>query len=108
VVGLGRLLTRWNSGDDDYFSSDLPDEKVKEIWGRVRKPMLIMPSGEDQHVPAEVDVKGMVQRWKGFCRDGVVSELSGLIPGADHSVRDAKAQEWMIERVVKFLEELGR
>ncbi|KAK0623323.1 hypothetical protein B0T14DRAFT_425853 [Immersiella caudata] len=102
---------RWASlagvgGDDDYFSSDLDDEDLKEIWGRVHSPVLMLPSGADEFVPESVDALGMVERWKGFCRPSVVSELSGLIPGANHRVDDATAKEWLADRVAQFLGEL--
>ncbi|KAK3331962.1 hypothetical protein B0T19DRAFT_414328 [Cercophora scortea] len=90
-------------GDDDYFSSDLPDDKVKAIWGRLRQPVLIVPSAEDEFVPGTIDVAALVKRWESFCLPGMASELSGLIPGANHRVDDARAQEWLAERVVRFL-----
>lgn len=42
-------------------------------------------------------------RWVKACREGVVSELSGFIPGAGHEVEDGRAREWLVERVVGFL-----
>ncbi|KAK4456067.1 hypothetical protein QBC34DRAFT_453813 [Podospora aff. communis PSN243] len=103
---------RWASlagvgGDDDCFSSDLGNEKLKGIWGNVQSPVLIVPSGADEFVPAEVDVPGMVERWRGFCRPRIMSGLSGLIPGANHRVDDATAKEWLADRVSRFLGELG-
>ncbi|KAK0646509.1 hypothetical protein B0T16DRAFT_458422 [Cercophora newfieldiana] len=95
-------------GDDDYFSSDLSDEKLASIWNAVQKPVLILPSGADEFVPAAVDVPGMVEKWKGFCRPGMASDLSGLIPGANHRADDAQAQEWLADRVARFLEGLEK
>lgn len=91
------------SGDDDYFSSDLPDAKLSAIFGRVDKPVMIMPAGEDELVPPTVDRVALLKRWTSFCRPGVVSKLSGLIPGGDHVVSQAHAQSWVSERVVAFL-----
>ncbi|KAK3682630.1 hypothetical protein B0T22DRAFT_471631 [Podospora appendiculata] len=91
-------------GDDDYFSSDLPDDRVTAIWGRLRQPVLIVPSANDEFVPKEVDVDALVRKWMSYCRPpAVVSELSGLIPGANHRVDDATSQGWLAERVVRFL-----
>ncbi|KAK4137846.1 DUF1749-domain-containing protein, partial [Trichocladium antarcticum] len=98
LVGVG--------GADDYFSSDLDDATLEAIWGRLEQPVLILPSEKDEWVPPGVDVGGMVERWKSFCKPGIASELSGLIPGANHQVDDAAAQQWMVERVVGFLAEL--
>lgn len=90
------------SGDDDYFSSDLPDEKVKEIWGSVKKPMLIVPSAQDEFVPSSVDFAELLAKWKSHCP--VASDLSALIPGAGHTVEPPSSQDWLAERVVSFLE----
>ncbi|KAH8890920.1 duf1749 domain-containing protein [Thozetella sp. PMI_491] len=99
---------RWHSllsvgGDDDFFSSDLADEKLAISWGRLQKPVLILPSGQDQYVPSSVDVPSMVARWKTFCKPGIASELSGLIPGANHQVEQPEAREWLADRVIQFL-----
>lgn len=95
-------------GDDDYFSSDLPDEKLEEIWGRLEQPVLILPSEKDEWVPAHIDVTGLVARWKRFCRPGIASDLSGLIPGANHRVDNAAGQEWLADRVAQFLAEIDK
>ncbi|KAK1835107.1 hypothetical protein QBC39DRAFT_419613 [Podospora conica] len=93
-------------GDDDFFSSDLGDEEVKRVWGAFKKPVLILPSGEDEWVPKGVDVHGMLGRWRAACGEGIASELSGLIPGANHRVDGEEGQKWLSERVVRFLKEL--
>ena len=62
-----------------------------------------MPSEKDEWVPAEIDVMGLVKKWKSFCRPGIASELSGLIPGANHRVDNDAGQEWLADRVVRFL-----
>ncbi|KAK0722864.1 hypothetical protein B0T26DRAFT_674511 [Lasiosphaeria miniovina] len=95
LVGVG--------GDDDFFSSDLPDDKVAAIWGGLRQPVLIVPSGEDEFVAGHIDVPQLVVKWKKACAPGIASDLSGLIPGANHSVDSPDAQEWLADRVVRFL-----
>lgn len=70
--------------------------------------MLILPSEEDEWVPEQIDVRGLVNKWKSFCKPGIASELSGLIPGANHSVGDAAGQEWLADRVIRFLSELEK
>lgn len=64
----------------------------------------MLPSAEDEHVPKTIDFEKLVSRWKAFCAPSVASELSGLIPGANHTVDQAEAQEWVADRVVRFLE----
>ena len=94
-------------GDDDYFSSDLPDDKLKEIWGALEQPVLILPSAKDEWVPADIDVMGLVARWEGFCKPGIASGHNGLIPGANHRVDNSDGQEWLADRVVRFLADIG-
>lgn len=67
------------------------------------KPLLILPAGEDELVPATVDRVALMGRWVKACREGMVSELSGFIPGAGHEVENEEARAWLVERVVKFL-----
>ncbi|KAK4106459.1 DUF1749-domain-containing protein, partial [Parathielavia hyrcaniae] len=99
---------RWLSlasvgGDDDYFSSDLPDNKLVDIWARLEQPVLILPSEKDEWVPSGVDVMRLVNKWKGFCKPGIASDLSGLIPGANHRVDNELGQRWLADRVAQFL-----
>ncbi|KAK4129731.1 DUF1749-domain-containing protein [Parathielavia appendiculata] len=102
---------RWHSlsaksGDDDYFSSDLPDSTLAAKFGRVDKPLLFLPAGDDEMVPPTVDRKALLGRWISACRPGVASELSGFIPEADHVVSRPEAQAWLAERVGGFLREI--
>ncbi|TLS27954.1 hypothetical protein PpBr36_00537 [Pyricularia pennisetigena] len=111
VFGAPLTAYRLNSllspgGDDDFFSSDLTDDKIASFWANFRKPALVLPSGEDEHVPKSIDVEALLGRWKKLAPAGVISELSGLIPGASHTVRDPGAQEWMCDRILKFLRNL--
>ena len=93
-------------GDDDFFSTDLPDVELASFWGKFRSPVLILPSGDDEHVPKTTDVASNVERWKSFCAPGIASALSGPIPGANHGVTHPEAQLWMADRVVGFLRAL--
>ncbi|SPQ22512.1 80a9b6ba-82a8-4414-ab4e-adc9996cb143 [Thermothielavioides terrestris] len=116
LVGARRVVLMGHStgcqdcleGDDDYFSSDLPDEKLESVWGRLEQPVLILPSEKDEWVPADTDVMGLVNRWKSFCKPGIASDLSGLIPGANHRVDNPAGQEWLADRVARFLAELEK
>lgn len=95
-----------HSGDDDYFSSDLPDEKVKKTWASVKKPILIVPSAQDEYVPPSVDFEELLAKWKSYCP--MASDLCALIPDAGHTVKPESSQEWLAERVVRFLGSIGK
>ncbi|KAK4647360.1 uncharacterized protein QC761_0000140 [Podospora bellae-mahoneyi] len=87
----------------DYFASDISDEVLADKFGRVNKPLLILPAEKDEMVPASVDKQLLLERWSTAAPKGVVSELSGFIPDADHVVSSSEAQKWLAERVAKFL-----
>ncbi|KAJ2904617.1 dolichol-phosphate mannosyltransferase [Zalerion maritima] len=95
-------------GDDDYFSSDLPDTRLAEIWRPFSKPVLILHSAEDEHVPPSVDVKACTDKWMSFCAPGIATSLSGSIPGANHRVEKTDAQQWMANTVAAFLDNVER
>ncbi|KAK3315984.1 hypothetical protein B0H66DRAFT_499037 [Apodospora peruviana] len=112
VFGTPVTAYRWYSivakgGDDDYFSSDLSDERVKEIWGKVNKPIMILPGKCDEMVPPSVNRVALLHRWSVACDERWWSDLSTFIPGADHIVSEPAGQKWLGERVVLFLGRLG-
>ncbi|KAK5988917.1 UPF0613 protein PB24D3.06c [Cladobotryum mycophilum] len=92
-------------GADDYFSSDLDDETVKEFWSRFKKPVLILHSEEDEFVPLRIDQAELNKKWQQA--GPLVSPLSGLIPGTGHTVLQEQAREWLAERVMQFLRTLN-
>ncbi|GKT43694.1 UPF0619 GPI-anchored membrane protein [Colletotrichum spaethianum] len=100
---------RWHSlaakgGDDDYFSSDLEESFVSEVWNRFQQPVMALQSAEDEFVPAKIDKQALVDSWKKTSPK--VHELSGLIPGASHTVKNPDSQQWLAERVVQFLQQV--
>lgn len=93
-------------GDDDYFSSDLTDERINAKFGRVDKPLLILPAEDDEMVPGGVDRERLLGRWVAGCKPGTVSEMSGFIPGSGHVVSEKPAMKWVAEKVQVFLGQL--
>lgn len=71
----------------------MSDEKVSEIFGRVDKPIMILPGAQDEMVPPLLDREALLQRWISACKPGIASHLSGFIPGADHVLSQKPAQE---------------
>lgn len=90
-------------GDDDYFSSDIDDSTLAQTFGRIDKPVLILPSGEDELVPPTVDKAVLLERWMSACPAGTPSPESAIIPGADHALSSTSSQEWLATRVARFL-----
>jgi hypothetical protein len=57
-------------------------------------------------VPSTVDKETLLRRWIDAAGQGIVSELSSLNPGADHTLSEIDAQEWFATRVLLFLSSL--
>lgn len=102
-----------HSGADDYFSSDLPDERLKSTFGKLpaSTPLLILYSGSDESVPASVDKLNLVSRWTKVVQDsggnvdrsngGIVLEATHNLNGCpEHVVRD------LVQRVAGFINQL--
>ncbi|KAF1927724.1 DUF1749-domain-containing protein [Didymella exigua CBS 183.55] len=102
-------------GDDDYFSTDLDDQTLKESFGRIPKDVSIMflLGSEDPFVHTSTDKQALLDRWAGFVKEGggSVDEVhGGVIEGGHHNL-DGDPEEVvgdLVKRVVKFAEGLGK
>lgn len=56
-------------------------------------------------MPAHVDSAGLNKRYQDA--NPVVSKLSGVVPGAGHTVLNDEGRQWTVERVQAFLEEIA-
>ena len=119
---LGVTARRWvdvaspgpaHDGADDFFSSDLTDDRLEASFGRLPRtaPLLVLFSGADAYVPAAVDKRALVMRWMHVVErhggvvdgvhGGVVPEASRNLNGqAEPIVRD------LVDRVTGFVERL--
>ncbi|GMM37673.1 hypothetical protein DASC09_049980 [Saccharomycopsis crataegensis] len=102
-------------GDDDFFTSDLLDlphdhpNSPAQTFGKVNRPLLILPSGDDEFVAKSIDQGERMERWQSFMDAKFKSKYSGVLEGAKHAVGpDSKegAQDEVAKRVVGFLSEL--
>ncbi|KAM3415020.1 hypothetical protein BST61_g10157 [Cercospora zeina] len=101
-----------HDGADDYFSSDLPDERLTGTFGRLPSttPLLIAYSGNDESVPETVDKPKLVQKWTDMVRagGGTVDPGSGVVKGASHNYNGDPEEvvHDLITRVVGFMSRL--
>ena len=101
-----------HAGEDDYFSSDLDDERLKGTFGTIGKtgtPMLILFSGSDPHVPKHVDKQLLLNRWVRHIKEGggVVDQNTAVIPGASHTLKElGQPMNDIFARVNNFLERI--
>lgn len=77
-------------GDDDYFSSDLPEERLRETFGAFGEetPLCILFSGDDEHCPKHIDKQALVDKWARIVKEGggvVDEEHGGVVPKAHHN-----------------------
>ncbi|GAB7345646.1 hypothetical protein MBLNU457_3936t2 [Dothideomycetes sp. NU457] len=98
-------------GQDDYFSSDLPDESLKASFGKItpKTPLLILFGEKDESVPAHVDKEAMVKRWVKIAEDAggkVDPQSTELLAGASHNLnKDPESvARALCSRVNKFLD----
>ena len=104
---------RWISlseagGDDDYFSSDLADSQLKETFGKIDKPLLVLYSGSDEFVPPKINKEAVVERYKSFTDPKYWSKYGGIVKGAAHNVgpqSEPGAVDILVEKVKGFLSE---
>ena len=105
-----------NPSDDDMFSSDLPDEVLKDTFGRVgemgflKGQLLVLYSECDEYVPDWVDKRALMQLWERATNNGkprLWDQESGLIPRAVHNVQEY-GQDWLIGRVHGYLRQVER
>lgn len=101
-------------GDDDYFSSDLPDEYFAKTFGKIPKstPVCFLLGSEDPYVPASVDRAALIQRWTRIIREsgGIVDdEDGGIILGAHHNLDEdpEPVVQDLVKRVCGFVTGLG-
>ena len=81
----------YHDGADDYFSSDLPDERLIATFGKLpaSTPLLVLFSGNEENVPSSMDKRRLVQKWLhvtetyGGSVDGI---NGGVVEGASHNL----------------------
>lgn len=64
----------------------------------------MLHSAEDEHVPSHIDKEGIVEGWQKV--NSRMSPLSGVIPGANHTVDAEEARAWLAGTVIEFLADI--
>ncbi|KAK5408597.1 hypothetical protein LTR06_007440 [Exophiala xenobiotica] len=93
-----------NPALDDYFSSDLSDQRLLDTFGRIgsadflrplkpnaQKSVLILESGSDAAVPAYINKDQLLARWKNAIESGSSGKASSsshsmVVPNAVHDI----------------------
>ena len=98
---------RWISlasreGEDDYFSSDLPEARLERVWGergiasRGLKVMVLLGE-KDEGMPAWLNKTKLLSSWETQVKgaNGVWDDRSGVVPGATHNLN--KSDETVVK-----------
>ncbi|KAF3042970.1 hypothetical protein E8E12_009380 [Didymella heteroderae] len=99
-------ILRWYSliapGNEDYFHPDLDEEKMHCKFHVMNRPTLMLPSENDEMIPPSVDKAALLKRWI-QASSLMVSQLSAVVPEADHTLSSIVSRRWVADRVVQFL-----
>ncbi|RUS15049.1 hypothetical protein BC937DRAFT_92965 [Endogone sp. FLAS-F59071] len=88
-------------GDDDFFSSDLPDSTLNTFFSGISTPIAVIYSAADEYIPAWLNKNELLCRLQTACP---TITTTAIIPDADHALSSEEAQHAFIEFVNKFLE----
>lgn len=95
---------------EDYFSSDLTDDRLKNVFKPVTVPLLMIMSGKDQYVPPHVKER-MVELGDRFVKAAKSRSERGeetnlvIIEEANHQIDDEKDRDQLIQVLKAFLKE---
>ncbi|KAF9348638.1 hypothetical protein BGX26_012968 [Mortierella sp. AD094] len=90
-------------GDDDMFSSDIPFEKMQELFGQVKSPLVMVHSAKDEYIPDHVNKEKLISQLAAACPSSVGAIV---LPDADHSISDQASQAMFCDVVVQFLRQV--
>ena len=90
-------------GTDDFSSSDLSEERLEGTFGKIGQTgvrVMWLFGERDQYVPDHVDKQELVGKWEEWVRKGggVVDGVSGVLPGASHTLEEGG---FLVEELVK-------
>ncbi|EMC91275.1 hypothetical protein BAUCODRAFT_48134, partial [Baudoinia panamericana UAMH 10762] len=102
-----------HTGADDYFSSDLSDERLQRTFGTLPSstPLLILYSGNEENIPPTISKEDLISRWTSSVQSGggqVDTVNGGIVAGATHNLNgNAKPViDDLVRRVIGFLNRL--
>ncbi|KAL3451418.1 hypothetical protein BJX65DRAFT_267888 [Aspergillus insuetus] len=117
-LSLASPASPQDPGEDDLFSSDLTDDRLRDTFGAIhgrgalRSKLLVLYSGRDETVPPWVDKVHLLRRWQKAtdAERGYWHDQSGVIPGATHTMAgpsQVEARRILIRKVMRFLQNIA-
>ncbi|TNY20691.1 hypothetical protein DMC30DRAFT_351933 [Rhodotorula diobovata] len=88
---------------EDFFSSDLSDARLRNVFAPVKCPILVTISGNDSSYPPNVkaNLPALLDRFRQAAP--TLSPLSTIIDGAPHTLDDGEHADEFVKRVVDFV-----
>ncbi|KAH3680194.1 hypothetical protein WICPIJ_008355 [Wickerhamomyces pijperi] len=96
-----------HNGDDDYFSTDLPDERLASTFGSLNGlKLLVLYSGSDEFAKKGGDKNALIKRWEEFTSAEVWSKQSKVVKNGTHNLMGCGEEpvNIMVESVVNFIQ----
>lgn len=102
---------RWLSlvtkgGAEDFFSSDLDEPTLKNIFAGLRnsgKHVLFLMSGKDECVPKHVNIEELTRKFVEATSGGSASVRGQIVENAGHSVESEVAKSQLTHFVLDFI-----
>lgn len=99
-----------HAGEDDYFSSDFDDERLRKTFGSLGTKstrFAFLLGQKDEFSPLDDTAKvQLLSRWSRHLKEGgaVVDEITGLIEQGSHSFKEGgRSEDELVDRVRAFL-----
>ncbi|CAF1191281.1 unnamed protein product [Adineta steineri] len=86
---------------EDFFSSDLTDEQLKNIYENIQTPITWIWSKQDEYVPDNIkqDVENFIKNKLANKQHSTFISLEN----ADHAVSNLQEQNYMIEHIIQVI-----
>ncbi|KAG0003932.1 hypothetical protein BGZ79_010786 [Entomortierella chlamydospora] len=94
------MASSMDIGDDDMFSSDIPFEKMQELFGQVKSPLIMVHSAKDEYIPEHINKDKLISQLAAACPTCVGAIV---LSDADHAISDQASQATFCDAVVQFL-----
>ncbi|KAI8148389.1 hypothetical protein BJV82DRAFT_709215 [Fennellomyces sp. T-0311] len=95
LVGFG--------GDDDVFSTDMPDDMIQQLYQGIKRPMAMIESENDEYYASKMDKMEFLSRLQSFCP--AIKKI-GKIKNDKHKVETIEGQQYLAAFALEFVQEL--
>ncbi|KAI9321610.1 hypothetical protein BX666DRAFT_1004486 [Dichotomocladium elegans] len=87
-------------GDDDVFSTDLPDDMIERLYKDVHRPMAWVHAKDDEHWVTTNDQMDVMKRYQKFCP---AIEMIGTVESGGHEIASEEGKHQLVDFVLEFI-----